>query len=193
MSYFLQLWGGLFYLLNKVFFFYSERTLSRAQQRKWRSWAWIVYLIGLPPWIVIFIAERNWIAAAVESSGVPSMLLGLWAARKESTQLQEYRWLDYLAKLMIPVGLGASFLDFGGLVSFHQFLESGIALCFLMGTYSLAKSKPGGYLWLAGGNICAALLMMQQGYTLLMTQQTISLSFVLRAFFIQRKNGNKVI
>jgi hypothetical protein len=149
--------------------------------------AWASYLIGLPPWILIFISERNWIAAAVESSGVPAMLIGLSAARQSHTQLHEYVWLDHLAKLMIIIGLGLSLFDFGGLATLNQFLELGIAAGFLMGTYLLAKSKPQGYFWLTLGNISAALLMMRQGYFLLMTQQIISLSLVIDAYRIQRR------
>jgi hypothetical protein len=183
----LQIWGGMFYLLNKLFFSKAERAVNQRHQQKWRMRAWASYLIGLPPWILIFISERNWIAAAVESSGVPAMLIGLSAARQSHTQLHEYVWLDHLAKLMIIIGLGLSLFDFGGLATLNQFLELGIAAGFLMGTYLLAKSKPQGYFWLTLGNISAALLMMRQGYFLLMTQQIISLSLVIDAYRIQRR------
>jgi hypothetical protein len=185
----LQIWGGMFYLLNKLFFSKAERAVNQRHQQKWRLRAWASYLIGLPPWVLIFIAERNWIAAAVESSGVPAMLIGLSAARQGHTQFHDYAWLDRLAKLMIIIGLGLSFYDFGGLATLNQFLELGIAAGFLMGTYLLAKSKPQGYFWLALGNISAALLMMRQGYFLLMSQQIISLSLVMDAYRVQRRKG----
>jgi hypothetical protein len=183
----LQIWGGMFYLLNKLFFSKAERAINQRHQQKWRLRAWISYLIGLPPWVLIFIFESNWIAAAVESSGVPAMLIGLSAARQGHTQLHEYVWLDHIAKLVIIIGLGLSFYDFGGLVTLNQFLELGIATGFLMGTFLLAKSKPQGYFWLILGNISAALLMMRQGYFLLMTQQIISLSLVIDAYRVQRR------
>ena len=183
----LQLWGGTFYLFNKLFFAKAERAVNQQHQQKWRRRAWTAYLIGLPPWVFIFITEKNWIAAAVESSGVPAMLIGLGAAWQGHTQLHEYAWLDLLAKLMIMMGLGLSFYEFGGLVTLNQFLELGIAAGFLMGTYLLAKSKPQGYFWLKVGNICAALLMMRQGYFLLMTQQVISLGLVMDACRVQRR------
>ncbi len=150
-------------------------------------WAWSVYLLGLPPWIFIFISERNWIAAAVESSGVPAMLLGLSAAWSGQTHSHEYVWLDHLAKLMIIIGLALSFYDFGGLATVNQFLELGIAAGFLMGTYLLAKLKPEGYFWLMLGNISAALLMMRQEYFVLMTQQIMSLGLVHDAYRVQRR------
>jgi hypothetical protein len=183
----LQLWGGTFYLLNKLFFSKAERAVNQRHRQKWRMRAWTAYLVGLPPWVFIFISERNWIAAAVESGGVPAMLIGLIAARQDHTQLHEYVWLDHLAKLMILIGLGLSLYEFNGLATLNQFLELGIAAGFLMGTYLLAKSNPQGYFWLKAGNISAALLMMRQGYFLLMAQQVISLSLVIDAYRVQRR------
>jgi hypothetical protein len=91
---------------------------------------------------------------------------------------------------MIIIGLGLSFFDFGGLVTLNQFMELGIAAGFLMGTYLLAKAKPQGYFWLMVGNISAALLMMQQRYFLLMTQQIISFGLVIDAYRVhKRKDG----
>lgn len=182
----LQLWGGVFYLLNKLFFMYAEWSYDPGNQKKWKRWAWSVYLIGLPPWLAVFYYEHNWIAAAVESSGVPSMLLGLCSTWRDNTRIYKTQWLDHLSKLMIIFGLGLSVHDFGGFVSLNQFLESGIAAGFLMGTYLLAKSKSYGYLWLATGNICAAFLMMRQGYFIMMAQQIVSVVVVLTAHRIQR-------
>ncbi|MCG8684628.1 MAG: hypothetical protein MI892_07120 [Desulfobacterales bacterium] len=181
----LQIWGGMFYLLNKLFFNKAERSDNIEYQQKWRLWAWSFYLTGLPAWIFIFISERNWIAAAVESSGVPAMLIGLSAAWKGRTQIHGYGWLDHIAKLMVCVGLGLSFYDFGGLVTLNQLMELGIAVGFLMGTYFLAKEKAQGYFWLMVGNLSAALLMMRQGYYLLMVQQFFSFSVVIDAYRIQ--------
>ncbi len=82
-TFLLQLWGGLFYLLNKFFFARAERSTNHFNKQKWLVRAWTVYLIGVPPWVIIFIAERNWIAAAVESSGVPTMLIG-WAQQRST-------------------------------------------------------------------------------------------------------------
>lgn len=189
LNFLLQTWGGTFYLLNKLFFSKAERAVNQRYQQKWRLRAWSSYLIGLPPWVFIFISERNWIAAAVESSGVPAMLIGLSAALQGHTKLHECVWINHLAKLMVIIGLGLSFYDFGGLVTLNQFLELGIAAGFLMGTYLLAKSRPHGYFWLTVGNISAAMLMMRQGYFLLMTQQFISLGLVIDAYRVQSRKA----
>ena len=187
LNFILQLWGGTFYLLNKLFFSKAERAINPQHQQKWVLWAWTAYLIGLPPWVLIFISERNWIAAAVESGGVPAMLIGLSAAWQGHRRFHKFAWLDCLARLMILIGLGLSFYDFGGLATLNQFLELGIAAGFLMGTYLLAKSKPQGYFWLILGNISAAFLMMRQHYFLLMMQQIMSLSLVIDAYRVQRR------
>ena len=184
----LQLWGGACYLLNKAFFSLTERTADGRAKRKWRLWAWAVYLAGVPPWVFIFISERNWIAAAVESSGVPAMLMGLTLAWQGHDGEKNGRaWLDLLAKLMVVTGLGLSLYDFGGITSPKQLLELCIAAGFLLGTYLLAKERPNGYFWLMVGNVSAASLMGLQGYYLLMTQQILSLGFVIDAYLIQRK------
>jgi hypothetical protein len=183
----LQIWGGTFYLLNKLFFSRAERATTLGQRRAWQIRAWTAYLIGLPPWVFIFITEHNWIAAAVESSGVPAMLIGLSAARQGHTQFHNYIWLDRLAQLMIITGLALSLYDFGGLTTLNQVIELGVAAGFLLGTYLLAKSKPSGYFWLMLGNVSAASLMMRQGYYLLMAQQLLSLVLVIDAYRVQRR------
>lgn len=187
----LQIWGGSFYLLNKLFFARAERAITPQRQQKWRVRAWTAYLIGVPPWVFIFISERNWIAAAVESSGVPAMLIGLSAAYQGHTQLHKTGWLDHLAKLMIISGLGLSLYDFGGLTTFNQVLELGVAAGFLLGTYLLAKSRPQGYFWLMVGNVCAAALMMRQGYFILMVQQILSLTLVIDAYRNRKRRMKK--
>lgn len=181
----LQVWGGLFYLLNKLFFARAERTANLVDRQKWLVRAWIVYLIGIPPWVIIFVSERNWIAAAVEASSVPAMIIGLNAARHG--QNVKRSWLDHLARLLVVFGLGLSLYDFGGITHLNQLFEIGVAAGFLVGTYMLAKEKSQGYVWLMVGNISAASLMGVQGYYLLMAQQLISLVLVIDAYRIRRQ------
>lgn len=184
----LQIWGGLFYLLNKLFFSFAERSNDIARQYKWRVFAWAVYITGLPAWVVVFIFEHNWIAAAVESSGVPAMAMGLYTALRPDNNSKK-AWLDYLSKLMIIIGIGLSLYDFGGITTLNQILELGIAFGFIFGTYFLAKFNPQGYFWFFGGNFCAAYLMMIQGYYLLMAQQLLSAFILADAYFIRKKKS----
>ncbi len=181
----LQLWGGIGYLLNKIFFSRAERSESKLQRRMWRIRSWWVYLAGLPAWIVVFISESNWIAAGVESGGAPSMVMGLviaWMGRG-----REPKWLDYLSIIFVLTGLMISMYEFGGLKTVYQFLELGIAAGFLMGTYMMAKDKIQGYLWLMLGNVSCATLMGLEGFLILMAQQLISLVFVTDAYIVRKK------
>jgi len=181
----LQIWGGLFYLLNKVFFSQAERSKTINGRKIWRIRSWIVYLAGLPAWVVVFISEHNWIAAGVESGGAPAMLVGIIIAWRGHGA--EPKWLAILAKSSVLVGLVLSMYEFGGIKTFIQFIELGIAAGFLMGTYMMAKDNVQGYLWLMLGNVSCASLMGIEGFFILMTQQLVSLAFVIDAFLARRK------
>lgn len=172
---FLQITGGLCYFSNKVFFATAERASSDQYKQRWRTAAWIVYLLGVTPWVTIFITERNWIAAAVESGGVPAMLMGLINVIRKEQNSTLSRLLDIIAKVMIVAGLGISLYDFGGITTVNQIIELGIAAGFLFGTYFMAKLSSAGYIWLLVGNTTAALLMMRQEYYILMAQQLLSM------------------
>jgi len=181
----LQLWGGLLYLLNKVFFSQAERSKTLNDRQLWRIRSWIVYLAALPAWVVIFVSRQNWIAAGVESGGAPAMLVGLLIAwRGHGTNP---KGLDTLAKLSVLAGLTLSIYEFGGIKTITQFLELGIAAGFLMGTYLMAKDKAQGYVWLMLGNISCSALMGIEGFFILMAQQLISLAFVTDAFLARKK------
>lgn len=183
---FLQIWGGSFYLLNKICFSQVERSTNTIKKHRWQIRCWIIYLLGLPAWVIVFIIEHNWIAAAVESGGAPAMLMGLVMALKGKGS--ESKWLDYIARGSILAGLTMSIVEFGGIKTSTQFLELGIAAGFLMGTYLLAKDNIQGYFWLMLGNVACSALMGVQGYYLLMTQQLVSLIFVIDAC-VNRKKG----
>jgi hypothetical protein len=185
----LQLLGGVFYLLNKVFLSFSERARSRSDEfnaRRWRITAWFVYLLGLPPWVLIFIAERNWIAASVEAAGLPAMLLGLTNAVR-GTAHDPPGWLDHLALVCIPFGFAYSLYDFGGLTTPNQWWELSLVVGFLFGTYLLAKEQPSGYLWYVLMHVSCGWLMYIQNYPWLFFQQLLSLVFIADAYRLARK------
>jgi len=185
-----QFLGGGFYLLNKVFFSFSERARRKGDQvkaRQWRIAAWAVYIIGLPPWVIIFIGERNWIAASVEASGVPAMAMGLVLALQSSEKKTVPRWLDYLAAICVPLGFVYSLYDFHGLNTLKQWLEIGLVIGFLIGTYQLAKERPSGYLWYVLMHISCGCLMWIEDYPWLLLQQLISLGFIADAYLAQRQ------
>jgi hypothetical protein len=192
----LQWLAALLYLLNKIFLWLSERSCNEVKARKWRVASWSVYLAGLPPWIIIFSAERNWIAASVEASGAPAMLLGLIMSLHHDRVSQEglsrlhpgeiaamsERWLNRSAVLCIPLGFAVSLYDFGGLNTKNQVLEIGLVAGFLIGTYLLAWKRPSGYLWYVLMHVSCGALMWIQNYVGLTLQQAISLVFIVAAY-----------
>lgn len=178
MNLFLQLWGGIFYLANKILLAFGE---GEGDTRSRKVWGWACYLLGLPAWIVILVLERNWIAAALELGSVPSMLLGLFAAIQNVEQ-SESTWLSKIAGafvyLLIPAGVGYSMYDFGGIVSINQVLEITAMVGFLGGTYLLAKQQRRGWLLFMLMNGSVAVLMLIQNNLILSIQQILSLGFV---------------
>ncbi len=184
MDIFLQIIGGVFYLLNKIFLLISENTKDKLSQ-KWRIASWISYLIGLPAWIIIFVIWQNWIAASVEASGLPAMIMGLIIALRGKGK-KAPKWLDWLALICIPIGFAYSVYDHSGLSSLNQWLEIILVLGFLIGTYQLAKHKKTGYLWYIIMHLACGWLMYIQDYPWLCTQQIISLIFIVWAWFSAR-------
>jgi hypothetical protein len=183
---FLQIWGGLFYTINKVFFSQAERSKTPDNKRKWQIRSWAVYLIGVPAWVTLFIMEHDWIAAAIETGVIPAMIMGLVIAWRGGGGKQP-KILDYIARGFIVVGTVLSFQDAGGLNSVTQFLEIGIALAFLVGTYLLARNNAQGYLWIFSGNFVCATLMYMQDLHILAFQQIFSVFFIFDAYRTQRK------
>lgn len=187
MSVFLQWWGGIFYLLNKIFFSFMERGKNGGTKKSWRILSWIVYIVGLPAWAVIFIIERNWIAASLELGGLPSMALGLTVAFKNDFR-ELPKWLNYLALACVALGTAYSLYDFGGLTTLNQFLEFGLTAGYLIGTYLLAKKHSSGYLWFIIMNVFCGWLMWIEHYPWLALQQAVSLGFIVDAFLMERKS-----
>lgn len=188
MDTFLQFWGGIFYLLNKVFFWLSEKSNDK-NKRLLKISAWIVYLIGLPAWVIIFIFERNWIAASIEAGGAPAMIMGIIIAIKGKDS--KPKWLDYICLVAVGLGTAFSFYDFGGITTINQILEIIMVAGFLIGTYLLAKENPKGYCWFMPMNASNTALMLVQGYYVLMVQQILSLFFVVDAYRTNKRRNKK--
>lgn len=195
MQVFLQLWGGVFYTLNKILFSYSEHTKVRGDEvgfKRWRVASWAVYIVGLPAWVILLAGNRAWIAAGVEACGFLSMLLGLVTANRGKGGGSP-RWLDVAARFCIPLGFFYSLYDFGGLNTVNQWLEIGLVVGFLVGTYLLAKERSVGYLWYVLMHVSAGGLMWNQGLLWLCAQQLLSLAFIVDAYKIasgQKKKGD---
>ncbi|AGF76864.1 hypothetical protein UWK_00279 [Desulfocapsa sulfexigens DSM 10523] len=186
----LQVWGGGSYLLNKILFALAEGK-KQDIKRKLKLYAWVIYIVGVPAWVVILLSEQNWIAASIEAGGVPSMCLGLYTVYQYSKAPGSI--LDKVASFFtygsIFLGVGYSLVDYGGITSFSQVLEMGVMLGFLLGSYLLAKNNRIGWLFFMLMNASMAILMLTQQKPLLTAQQIISLGFVIYGFRASRKTN----
>ena len=181
----LQIWGGGFYLLNKVLFALAEGK-EVSLKRQLRLAGWLIYIAGVPAWVMILVAKQNWIAASIESGGVPSMLLGVYNVYHCNSK--DHSAFDRFASLCtygaIALGVGYSLYDYGGLTSLTQVLEIGVMIGFLLGSYLLAQNNNKGWLLFMLMNGSMATLMSLQAKPLLATQQLVSLGFVLYGFLV---------
>ena len=184
----LQIWGGSFYLINKILFALAEGKKQKIK-RNLKLNGWAIYIFGVPAWVIILLSEQNWIAASIEAGGVPSMILGLYTVFQSSDSPN--RLLDKVASFFtygsIALGVGYSLFDYGGITSFSQFLEMGVMLGFLLGSYLLAKNNRTGWLFFMVMNGSMATLMLIQHKPLLALQQIVSLGFVIYGFRASRK------
>lgn len=189
MDIFLQAWGGIFYLLQKIFLCYAEGTKEEA---RWRVRGWACVLIALPAWTAIFINQRLWIVLADELGGAPSMVLGLTTALRGSKP--KSRLLDTIAGVfmysMIVLGILYSWYRFGGIVSVSQILELCVTTAFLIGTYLLAKQRPAGWIMFSIMNACMGTLLATQGEWFLVAQQAASLVVDVYGYIRARRRTN---
>ncbi len=146
-----------------------------------------MFLLGLPCWLIILTNERNWILAGLELTGGLSMILGILT----STNRTPPRWLEYLIFILIPLGLGYSIYDFGGITNLNQLLEILSSFGFLIGTYLLAKDNSIGYIMYLVMHLATSILLLRQNYFWLTVQQLLSLVFVFDAIAQRRKNKNE--
>lgn len=192
METFLQIWGGIFYLLNKIFL--SQAEGNTQTKRVWQIRGWSVYLLGLPAIVAIFSLEHNWIAAAVEVGGAPSMAFGLIIAIRgfEGTP----KWLDWIAKIFmygfLALGVLYSLYDYGGITEETQVLEIGLITGYLVGTYLLAKQNPWGWCFFMLMNVSAGTLLGIEGYLFLTFQQMVSFGFCIRGFVKARSTPAQI-
>jgi len=163
----------------------KERSSGEAA-RLWSIRAWVVYILGLVPWLIILSHENDWMVVFVEAGGLPSMVLGLvLACGHRSMNGRMETVLDWFARICAVLGIGYSMYHFGLMTNLTQWYELGGVIGFLVGTYRLAKNHLDGYLWFMLMNGSVGLLMYEQGYKLLGIQQALSLGFVIDAY--QRK------
>jgi len=175
---FLQIWGGIFYLLAKILLAFAE---GMNNGRRLRIIGWFSYLIGIPAWVILLSGKNNWVVAAIDLGTVPSMILGIVTAWKQNIQVNKI--FDIFVKIftffMIVAGISYSVYIFHGITTFSQILEILVTFGFLLGSYLLAKNNPVGWLLFALMCTCMGILMLIQEKTLLVFQQGISLFIII--------------
>jgi len=186
----LQAWGGGFYLLNKIFLALAEGKKPKTK-RQLKIIGWIIYILGVPAWVIILFSKHAWIAASVEVGGIPSMLLGVLTAYQGHNSSN--RVLDLTATIstyvFLILGVCYSVYDYRGITSISQLLEMGVMFGFLAGSYLLAKNNSSGWLFFILMNGSMAALMFMQHKPLLSIQQLVSLGFVLYGFTVSLKTA----
>ena len=179
----LQIWGGSFYLTNKICFALAEDK-EKSRKRQLKIIGWLLYILGVPAWVTILIFKHDWIAASIEVGGIPAMLFGLFNVYKNSQKPN--RIFDIIASFFtyafIIIGTGYSFYDYGGITSVNQLLEIGVMVGFLLGSYHLAKNNTYGWLFFMIMNGSMGTLMIIQNKPILAIQQAVSLYFVVYGF-----------
>ena len=188
MDFILQIWGGSFYLINKICFAIAEGK-ERNRKRQLRIIGWVIYILGVPAWVIILIIKHDWIAASIEAGGVPAMLFGLFNVYKNSEKPN--RFFDIVASFFtyafIIFGTSYSIYDYRGITSVSQLLEIGVMIGFLLGSYLLAKNKTYGWLFFMLMNGSMGTLMLIQNKPILAIQQAVSFCFVVYGFTIATK------
>lgn len=178
----LQIWGGSFYLTNKICFALAEGSKERLARRL-KIIGWSIYIAGVPAWVIILVGKHNWIAASIEAGGVPAMMLGLYTVvTSEKPHKVFEKFVTFCTYGAIAFGVSFSLAHHDGITSVAQVLEAGVMVGFLMGSYLLAKQNNSGWLFFMLMNLSMATLMMLQGKPILMAQQLMSLGFVLYGY-----------
>lgn len=179
----LQIWGGSFYLANKILLALAEGRSAQVQRRL-KIAGWSIFLLGVPAWVIILVGQHDWIAAAIEAGGIPAMVLGLYNTIRHPKQASRHvnRLVTLCIYTALAFGLTLSLIHHGGMTSITQALECGVMIGFLLGSFILAKGNQLGWLLFMLMNLSMALLMHLQNQPILMVQQLLSLCFVLYGF-----------
>ena len=174
METFLQYWGGAGYFFAKVLLVRAEFV---EKNRYLRIIGWVVYLLGLPAWVVLLVSKQDWIAASIEAAGVPAIMLGIVIAWKQNSNPNKIvDWsIRIFTGLMIIIGVLYSIYAFNGIRSFSQLLEIIIIFGYLVSNYLLAKRNPFAWLMFMLGLISMSILMYIQDKPILCIQQLVSL------------------
>lgn len=179
----LQIWGGSFYLINKILLALSEGRTGTSKKNLKLS-AWLIYILGVPAWVIILLSGQHWIAASIEAGATPAMLLGLYNAYHDNKKPNKIfnNIVTVFTFSSLIFGLLYSINYHSGIASVSQILEVVMMLGFLLGSNYLARGNNIGWLFFMLMNLSTAVLMLLQDKPILMVQQLISLCFVIYGY-----------
>jgi hypothetical protein len=190
METFLQFWGGIGYFLAKILLVRAE---FLEKDRNLRLIGWFLYLLGLPAWVILLVSKQNWIAASIETAGVPAIILGIvitWKQNNNPNKIIDWS-IRIFTCVMIIFGVSYSVYTFNGIRTFSQILEIIIIFGYLVSNYLLAKRNPFACLMFMVGLISMSILMYIQDKPILTIQQLISLIPAIIGF-IKNMNQKKL-
>jgi len=186
----LQIWGGLGYLLAKIFLAFSE---GMENGRKLRIIGWFSYLIGIPAWVILLVKNNDWVIASNDIGSIPSMILGIIIAWKQNGQVNNRyeKFVKFFTIFMIISGITYSIYHFHGITTLSQVLEIIVIIGFLGGSYLLAKNNPKGWLLFSIMCISIIFLMLIQDKLLLAILQGIAFFVTIMGFFRAKRKINQ--
>ena len=176
--------------LNRIGLFTHSEGKTAIIKRRFKIIGWIIYILGVPAWVIILSLKKDWIAASIEFGGLPAMLFGLYNIYKNSKYPNKH--LDIIASLFtcasIILGGGVSLYSHHGITSMSQILELGVMIGFLLGSYFMAKNKSYGWIFFMLMNVSMGTLMLIQHKPILSIQQFVSLIFVIYGYWVAIKS-----
>lgn len=176
----LQVVGSVAYTFNKV----GLSVTTGPRRRQWNLIGWWMLLLGIPPWMILFFCQKNWMVGALEAGSVPSVILGLVTTYREREPVNRWwrRGVNLFTLAVIAIGVRYSYCYYHGLGDYRQCLELISLVSYLIGTALIAQGRRGGWLCYAAMNIATALLMHDKHRDLMAWQQVLSLGFVIRGY-----------
>jgi uncharacterized protein YggT (Ycf19 family) len=189
----LQIWGGFFYLINKVFFAMAERSTCQLR-RRFSIMAWAVFIIGVPAWGILLIRQHCWIAASIEIGSIPTMIFGLYNAwRNQAEPKKIFKILATISTYgFMFLGVSYSLYNFDPKYALSITLETGVIIGFFMGSYLLAQNKAYGWFFYMLMNMSTGTLMFIREKYILSFQQLLSLMLIIYTCRMAYKNIKKI-
>ncbi len=173
----LQVFGGGFYLLSKVFLSLAGESLLL------RRIGWSVYIAGVPFWMMLLWIKSDYIVLGLEFGG--GLILVYALIKTFQKEVKGTTKLDIAANgLCVILFFVALYYTLGTKgFGFHPFLEVVIAFSFAISIMMLAKKDDRGWYVMLLLHVATGTLMYRQDVWLLAIQQAISGCFALWAIY----------